>query len=119
MPPSMSAREREVLVVGRSYAPAFLGWCSAMRSSLTWYPRSSSATLGTPDCCASHPGGWLAMLRAIVMPTLAASSQKTARYLSAREKKRYVKGRGKLRNTTGGNAIPQNDGTQLSFWEQA
>ena len=119
MPPRMSAREREVLVVGHSYAPALLGWCSAMRSSLTWYPRSSSATLGTPDCCTSHPGGWLVMLKAIVMPTLAASSQKTARYLSAREKRRCVKGRGKLRDTTGGNAIPQNDGTQLSFWEQA
>jgi hypothetical protein len=56
MPPSMSAREREVLVVGRSYAPALLGWCSAMRSSLTWNPRSSSATLGTSDCWTSHPG---------------------------------------------------------------
>jgi hypothetical protein len=55
------------------------------------------------------------MLRAIVMPTLAASSQKTARYLSAREKRRGVKGRGKLPYTTGGNAIPQNDGKPLSF----
>ena len=55
MPPSMRAREREVLVVGRSYAPALLGWCSAMRSSLTWNPRSSSATLGTPDGCAGTP----------------------------------------------------------------
>jgi hypothetical protein len=63
MPPSMSAREREVLVVGRSYAPALLGWCSAMYSSLTWNPRSSSSTLGTPDCGASHPGVGLAMLK--------------------------------------------------------
>jgi hypothetical protein len=52
MPPRMSAREREVLVVGRSYSPAFLGWCSAMRSSLIWNSRSSSATLGTADFCA-------------------------------------------------------------------
>src|SRR4029453_6382696 len=70
MPPSMSAREREVLVVGRSYAPALLGWCSTMRSSLTWYPRSSSSTLGTSDCCTSHPGGWLAMLEQLLCQTL-------------------------------------------------
>jgi hypothetical protein len=50
MMPMMSASEREVPVVGRSYSPAFLGWCSAMRSSLIWTSRSSSVTLGTPDC---------------------------------------------------------------------
>jgi hypothetical protein len=61
--PIISPREREVLVVGRSYAPALLGWCSAMYSSLTWNPRSSSSTLGTPDCGASHPGVGLAMLK--------------------------------------------------------
>ena len=61
--PIMSAREREVPAVGRSYSPAFLGWCSAMYSSLTWNPRSSSSTLGTPDCGASHPGVGLAMLK--------------------------------------------------------
>lgn len=70
MPPSLSAREREVLVVGRSYAPALLGWCSAMRSSLTWNPRSSSATLGTSDCWTSHPGGWLAILKQLLCQTL-------------------------------------------------
>jgi hypothetical protein len=76
MPPSMSAREREVLVVGRSYAPALLGWCSAMRSSLTWYPRSSSATLGTPDCCACTQSVSLLCSKAIFMPTVAAFPQK-------------------------------------------
>jgi hypothetical protein len=49
------------------------------------------------------------------MPNVAASPQKTARYLYAREKRRGVKVRGKLRDTTGSNAIPQNDGKPLSF----
>ena len=115
MPPSMSAREREVLVVGRSYAPALLGWCSTMRSSLTWYPRSSSSTLGTADCCACTQSCGLLYSRAILMPNVAASPQKPAMYLSAREKRGYVKVRGKLQYTTGCNAIPQNDGTPLSF----
>ena len=61
MPPIMSASEREVPVVGRSYSPAFLGWLSAMRSSLTWNSRSSSATLGIPDCCVCHPGFWISL----------------------------------------------------------
>ena len=68
--PMMSASEREVPVVGRSYSPAFLGWSSAMRSSLTWNSRSSSATLGTSDCWTSHPGSWLAMLKQLLCQTL-------------------------------------------------
>jgi hypothetical protein len=119
MPPRMSAREREVLVVGRSYAPAVLGWCSTMRSSLPWYPRSSSATLGTADCWACTQSCGLLYSRAILMPNVAASPQKPVMYLSAREKRGYVKGRGKLPDATGCHAIPQNDGTPLSFWEQA
>jgi hypothetical protein len=53
--------------------------------------------------------------KAILMPNIAASPQKPARNLSAREKREWVKVRGKLPDMTGGNAIPQNDGMPLSF----
>jgi hypothetical protein len=61
------------------------------------------------------PRGLACYTQAIVMPNVAASPQKPARYLSAREKRGYVKVRGKLPYTTGCNAIPQNDGKPLSF----
>ena len=91
MPPIMSARAGEVLVVGRSYSPALLGWCSAMPSSLLWHSRSSSTTLGPADVCTYTQSFGLLCARAIVMPTFAASSQKTTRYLSVREKRRVPK----------------------------
>ena len=111
MPPSMSAREREVLVVGRSYAPALLGWCSAMRSSFPWNPRSSSATLGTADCCASHPGVWL-VCSSNCYAKRCCFALETSQELSARAKRGCVKGV-EAPHTTGCNAIPQNDGKQL------
>ena len=115
MPPSMSAREREVLVVGRSYAPALLGWCSTMRSSLTWYPRSSSSTLGTPDCGASHPGVGLAMLKGNCHAKRCCFPSET-RQVSVREEEAGCgKVRGKLPYTTGCSSIPQNDVKPLSF----
>jgi hypothetical protein len=63
MIPMMSASEREVPVLGRSYSPAFLGWCSAMRSSLTWNSRSSSYHPGHTRLRCLHPEFWRAMLK--------------------------------------------------------
>jgi hypothetical protein len=62
IPPIMSAREREVPVMGRSYSPALLGWCSAMHDSLTWNSRCLSGTLSAPDCSVCHPGFWISIL---------------------------------------------------------
>jgi hypothetical protein len=86
MPPRMSARAREVLVVGHSYAPALLGWCSAMRFSLAWYPRSCSATLGTPTAVPRTQGVGL-LCSSNCYANLGCFLPENSQYLSARKKR--------------------------------
>jgi hypothetical protein len=67
--PIISAVEREARVAGRSYSPAFLGCCSAIRHSLARTRDPPAYPLRTPHIGACHPGYQACWSeRAILMP---------------------------------------------------